>query len=253
MDREQPRAEARGPDPPGDQQRRRRGGEREQVEGRRRRRAELRHRHRAERDALPAVERRVDDDGADHEGDGEREQREQLAAHAPDPEDDRAERHPQQRGGERGGGECPQERHVVAAGEQGGRVDPGAVECAVAEREVTGIPRKDVPRRGEHDPVEDEVEERLVERRRMEEGHRRERESGADDRGESPVRFQDRSGRRRSSAISSVNETIGAHDGEANAIVTASLTPITTPAASGPSAEPSPPSITAANTTPTHA
>ena len=50
-----------------------------------------------------------------------------------------------------------------------------------------------------------------------------------------------------------MNDTIGAHDGDANAIVTASLTPIRMPAASGPSAEPRPPSITAANTTPTHA
>ena len=33
-----------------------------------------------------------------------------------------------------------------------------------------------------------------------------------------------------------MNDTIGAHDGDANAIVTASLTPITMPATSGPSA-----------------
>ena len=53
--------------------------------------------------------------------------------------------------------------------------------------------------------------------------------------------------------ISSVNETIGAHDGAVTAIVTASLTPITMPATSGPSALPRPPSITAAKTTPIQA
>jgi hypothetical protein len=53
--------------------------------------------------------------------------------------------------------------------------------------------------------------------------------------------------------ISSENETIGAHEGDATAMVTASLTPMITPATSGPSALPSPPSMTAANTTPTQA
>ncbi len=56
-----------------------------------------------------------------------------------------------------------------------------------------------------------------------------------------------------SSAISSVNDTIGAHDGAVMAIVKASLTPITTPATSGPSALPRPPIITAAKTTPIQA
>ena len=53
--------------------------------------------------------------------------------------------------------------------------------------------------------------------------------------------------------MSSVNETIGAHDGAVTAIVTASLTPISAPASSGASARPRPPSITAAKTTPIHA
>ena len=53
--------------------------------------------------------------------------------------------------------------------------------------------------------------------------------------------------------ISSEKDTMGAHDGDATAMVIASLTPITTPATNGPSALPSPPSITAANTTPTQA
>ena len=65
--------------------------------------------------------------------------------------------------------------------------------------------------------------------------------------------FRSGRGRSSSSAISSENDTSGAHDGEVNAIVIASLTPMTMPATSGPSALPSPPSITAANTTPTQA
>ena len=44
--------------------------------------------------------------------------------------------------------------------------------------------------------------------------------------------------------ISSVNDTIGAHDGAVTAIVIASLTPISVPATSGPSARPSPVSYT---------
>ena len=50
-----------------------------------------------------------------------------------------------------------------------------------------------------------------------------------------------------------MNETIGAHDGAVIAIVSASLTPMTMPATSGPTGLPSPPIITAANTTPTQA
>jgi hypothetical protein len=49
-----------------------------------------------------------------------------------------------------------------------------------------------------------------------------------------------------------VNDTSGAHEGEVTAIVTASLTPTTMPATSGPIALPSPPSMTTAKTTPTH-
>ena len=48
----------------------------------------------------------------------------------------------------------------------------------------------------------------------------------------------------------SENETSGAHDGAVSAIVSASLTPMTMPAIRGPSGLPTPPSITAANTTP---
>ena len=53
--------------------------------------------------------------------------------------------------------------------------------------------------------------------------------------------------------MSKEKETSGAKDGEATAIVSASLMPITKPAIKGPSGRPSPPSITQANTTPTQA
>src|SRR4029079_17678448 len=126
-------------------------------------------------------------------------------------------------------------------------------ERAVPEREIAGVAAQDVPGRSEHDPVEHDVKERLIERRQVQKRHDREQQARSGDPGERPVQFQVRPGRSNSSAISNENDTIGAHDGEANVIVTASLTPTTMPAASGPSGEPSPPSITAANTTPTHA
>ena len=53
------------------------------------------------------------------------------------------------------------------------------------------------------------------------------------------------------SAINSENDTSGAHDGAVTAIVSASLTPMMTPATNGPSGRPMPPIITTANTTPT--
>ena len=43
-----------------------------------------------------------------------------------------------------------------------------AEEGAVAEREVAGVARQDVPRGGEHDPVRHQVEEGLVEGRQLE-------------------------------------------------------------------------------------
>ncbi len=62
-----------------------------------------------------------------------------------------------------------------------------------------------------------------------------------------------RPGRNKRIAISSANDTSGAHEGAVTAMVSASLTPITMPASSGASARPSPPSITAAKTTPIQA
>ncbi len=102
--------------------------------------------------------------------------------------------------------------------------------------------------------MQHQVEQRVVEGRQAQLRHEGQRHArGEDDAG--GVRFISLScpGLKSRITISSVNETIGAHDGAVTAMVTASLTPITMPATSGPSALPSPPSITAANTTPTHA
>ena len=95
----------------------------------------------------------------------------------------------------------------------------------------------------------DEIEKGLVERRQAEKRNGRERESDerkrAEDAGHrsrsafrAPGAQDARPGRKRSTAISSENETSGAHDGAVSVIVTASLTPIAIPATSGPIALP---------------
>ncbi len=253
VDREQPDAEARLRNGARDHERDHGERERHHVERSRHRRRQRRNRDRGKVHARAAVDRRVEHDGGEHEGHREREQREHLAAHAPQAKHHRAQRHADQRGEQRRRRQRPQERHVELAGEHRGRVHADAEERAVAEREIAAVARQDVPRRRQHDPVQHDVEERLVERRQAQERNGGERDARTCDRDERAVGLQARPGRSSSNAISSVNETIGAHDGDTNAMVTASLTPITMPAVSGPSAEPSPPSITAANTTPTHA
>ena len=60
-------------------------------------RPEHRHRHRMQVDAGAAVHRRVEHDRGHHEGHGQREQREQLAAHRLHPEDHRPEPDTEQR------------------------------------------------------------------------------------------------------------------------------------------------------------
>src|SRR3954470_21452268 len=122
----------------------------------------------------------------------------------------------------------------------------------MAEREVARVAGKQVPRRGEHDPVEDEVEKRLIERRQAHEGHRRESRADPQEDG-NRLHEANRFGRMRSSAMSSVNDTSGAHAGAISAMVSASLTPMMMPAKSGPSGLPRPPIMTAANTTPIQA
>ena len=146
----------------------------------------------------------------------------------------------------------PQERHVEARRERGRRVHPGAEERAVPEGKVARVSGEDVPGGGEHDPVENEVQERLVEERQPEQGERCQHAAHDQHRGVDP-RHWSFPGRTRSTMMSSENDTSGAHDGEVSAIVTDSLTPMTMPATRGPSGRPSPPIITAAKTTPIHA
>src|SRR2546423_8162525 len=99
--------------------------------------------------------------------------------------------------------------------------------------------------------MEDEIQERFVERGQAEEGHRAEEQQrcGKSD----PGVLQNFSGRSSSAAIRSANETSGAQAGEVSAMVRPSLTPIATPATSGPRGLPRPQIITTANTTPIHA
>src|SRR5262249_34201624 len=129
-----------------------------------------------------------------------------------------------------------QERHAGAGGQRGRRVHPGAEEGAVAEAEVAGEAAQDRPARGEGDPGEDEGEERLVECRQPERGEERQGEAADGERrdGRPTPHAHTRSGRNSRTTIRSVKETSGAQVGAVSAIVTASLTPITTPATSGP-------------------
>ena len=247
VDGEEAGAEARAIHGVSDPDRRDGEREREQVERARGRRRELRQRHGAEVDARPAVDRRVEHDRRDDEGHREREQREQLAPQRAHPEDDGAERDRQSCRHGRREGQRPQERPVELAGEHRGRVDAGAEEPGVAEGEIARVPAQDVPRGGEDHPVEDEVEERFVERRQAEKRHCAEGDAGGDE------LHQNFSGRASRAAISRENETSGAQAGAATAMVRPSLTPITTPATSGPSGLPRPPIITTAKTTPTQA
>ena len=252
VDREQADAELGHRNAPGHQHRQRRCGQRQQVESGRLRRADGRYRHCRQRDAVATVDGRVADDGADDEGDRQRQQREHLAADALDAEDHRAQRQAQQAGHARGHRQRPQKRPLVFGQQRAGGVDAGAEEGAVAEGKVAGVARQDVPRRGQHDPQEDQVQQRVVEGRQAERGHEGQRHACAQD-GQRCALHAARPGRNKRIAINSVNDTSGAQDGAVTAIVTASLTPITTPAISGASARPRPPSMTAAKTTPIQA
>src|SRR5262249_56220316 len=84
--------ESRAPASPLDGVRRRDGrrgdGEAEEVQGGRRRPNNAWHRHGTEVPPRPAVDARVEHDGGDYERDREREEREQLPAQPPHPEDD---------------------------------------------------------------------------------------------------------------------------------------------------------------------
>src|SRR5436190_12223231 len=99
--------------------------------------------------------------------------------------------------------------------------------------------------------MQQQVEERLVERGQPEKWHPRQDDGECDEAGSHP--HQNLAGRSRMMAMSSVNDTSGAQVGAVTAMVSASLTPMRTPASSGPIALPRPPIITPANTTPLQA
>ncbi len=172
VDREQAGAEARVVDHQRGHHRRQRDGQRQQIEGARGGGTDRGHRHRAHVDARAAVDRRVEDERRDHEGGGQGQQREQLGPHRLDPEGHRAQQGAEQRGHQAGGRQGPQERDVEAGRQVAVVYDADAEEGAVAEREIAGVARQQVPRGGERDPVQHQVEDRLVEGRQPEPRHR---------------------------------------------------------------------------------
>src|SRR5207244_7146889 len=106
----------------------------------------------------------------------------------------------------------------------------------------------------ERNPREEQVEERLVERRKTDradggEDDRRRRQADHD---ATRVVGHTRPGLAIRIRISTENETSGAHAGVTTAIVIDSVTPMRRPASSAPIGFASPPMITTANTTPTH-
>src|SRR5436305_5559038 len=109
----------------------------------------------------------------------------------------------------------------------------------MTEREVARVAAQDVPRSREHHGVEQQIEKCLVERWQPEEWHDREHCGEKHEAG--GAAHQNFAGRKRMIAMSNVNDTSGAQVGAVTAIVTASVTPISTPARSGPSALPRPP------------
>src|SRR5437773_930381 len=250
VDGEQAEPEPRARDRVRDGQREDGETEGEEGEGAGGRGDEARKRHVAQVDAGPAVQTRVEDDRRQHERDGEREQTEQLAAQALDPEDDGADADAQQRSNDRRHGQGGEERRAEARRERGHRVHAGAEEGAVAEAEIAGVTAQQAPARGERDPVEDEVEEGLVEGRQPDQRQHREDESRGEKADGLP---HTRSGRSTRSPMRIENETSGAHAGAATAIVTDSLTPIRNPASSAPTGLPRPPMITTAKTVPSQA
>jgi hypothetical protein len=143
VDGEQAGAEARVEYRMRDPQRGDGDGEHQQVQRAGRRRRELRHvgHHLDARAAVDLVEH----DGGEHEGDGEREEREQLAAQRAHAEHDRSQQQAEQRraaGRQRQGGE---EIPVMLPDQRRGDVYAGAEERAMAEREVARIAAQQIP------------------------------------------------------------------------------------------------------------
>ena len=186
-DREQAGAELGAIDPARRQQRDDGERQREQIERRRNRWPNARNRHSAQIDARSAVDRRVEHDRADHERDGERDEREELAAQPSHAEDHGAERDSQQRGDQRREWKCPEKRHGIARGDKRRRIHAGAEKSAVSERKIARVAGQDVPRRRENDPVQHEIKERFIERREAKPGKRGEQQARDGDRHEGPV------------------------------------------------------------------
>ena len=167
--RKEPCPQARPVDPPCDPHRRRGGDKSHQIERRRRRRPKRRHGNATQINAWAAIDWRAHDDRRQNEGDRQRQQREQFAAHLPDPENDAAQRNAHPCCDQRGGGQRSEKRPPEAPGEGRGRVHPEPEERAVAEGKIPRIAGENIPRRRQDDPVEHEIQKRLVERRQADE------------------------------------------------------------------------------------
>src|SRR5690606_10866794 len=226
------------------------GGQRQQIKGSGRRRAELGHGHGAKIHALPAVDGRIEHDGGHHKGGGQRKQREELAPHRLDPERHHAQHGAEQRGKQARQRKRPQEGHVELAGKRSRGVHAYAVERAMAKRKIARVARQYVPGSGQRHPMEDQVQHRCVQGRQAQRGHDGQPDPGQQNDKRGAAHDQALPGRTSSTSMSSENDTSGAHEGDATAMVTASETPMMQPAISGPMGRPRPPSMTAANTTP---
>ena len=163
MDGQQARPQARTEDAARHGERGERERESQEVDGTGHRRAELRDGDIAQVHTATPVERRVGDDGRQHIGHRERQQREELGPQALDAEHDEADAERQRGRDRRRRGNGQQKGHAPLAGQRGRRIDPGTEECRVAEAPVARIAAQDAPAGGQRDPEEDDIEVRQVE------------------------------------------------------------------------------------------
>src|SRR5690554_4438262 len=98
--------------------------------------------------------------------------------------------------------------------------------------------------------MEDQIQHRLIKSRQPQIGHDGQQHAAKQDDKKRTTHDQALPGRTSNTSISRENDTRGAKEGDATAMVTASETPMMQPAISGPNGRPRPPSMTAANTTP---
>src|SRR5205823_14532904 len=120
-------------DPSREQQRDDRDRQCEQIERRRRRRTDGGHGYCAQIHARPAVDRCIENDRADDERDGQRYEREQLAAQTTDAEYYCAKCEPERRRRQCRRRQGPQKRRSETRGEDSSRVHTCAEERAMAE------------------------------------------------------------------------------------------------------------------------